>query len=117
MDTTSVQNTLKNIVGSVGDYVAEILANATGNGDADALPNLNQNTMLTHATAQFFENDSLLLDENKDHDSFITAYNGFTKNIVRYLPRFEKMSLTLVSAGEKTGRCFYEEHLLHASRR
>lgn len=74
------------MVGSVGDYVSQILANATGNGDPDDLPNLNQNTMFTHATAQFYQDDSLLLDENKDHNSFLTAYDGFTENIVWHLP-------------------------------
>ncbi|KAJ6123368.1 hypothetical protein N7512_005833 [Penicillium capsulatum] len=95
IDTASVKNTLKNIVGTVGDYTSDILANATGNGDANALPDLNQNTMFTHATAQFYEDNTILLDENKDNSSFVAAFDGFTKYIVRRLPLLYRLNIYL----------------------
>lgn len=77
-----MRETLKNIVGAAGDYVSATLANATGNGDADYLP-LAENTLFTHATAEFFQDSTILLDENKDNSSFIAAFDGFSENIVR----------------------------------
>lgn len=81
VDTTSVENTLRNVVGAAGNYVASVLQNATGNGNPDTLP-IYTYTTLQHATARFFLDDTILLDENKDNSSFISAYDGFADNIV-----------------------------------
>ncbi|KAJ5117196.1 hypothetical protein N7448_004138 [Penicillium atrosanguineum] len=82
VDTTSVENTLKNIVGAAGNYVASILQNATGNGESDSLP-IYTYTTLEHGTSRFFADSTILLDENKDNSSFISAYSTFADNVVR----------------------------------
>ncbi|KAJ5172623.1 hypothetical protein N7492_005216 [Penicillium capsulatum] len=82
IDTASVKVTLKHIVGPAGDYLSAILANATGNGEADALSNLNQHTIFTHATSQFYEDSTILQDQNNDNSSFVAAFDGFAENIV-----------------------------------
>lgn len=81
VDTTSVQKTLKNIVGAAGDYVASVLKNATGNGESSTLPIYTWSTLQT-GTARFFSDSTILLDENKDNSSFVAAYDTFADNIV-----------------------------------
>lgn len=82
VDTTSVENTLRNIVGAAGNYVASILTNATGNGDSDLLP-IYSDTAYIYATSQFLADNTILLDENKDNSSFVSAYKTFSDNVVR----------------------------------
>ncbi|KAK2762213.1 hypothetical protein FQN54_001223 [Arachnomyces sp. PD_36] len=84
VDTTSVQNTLKNVVGAAGEKVASILENATGNGDSKKLPLLNHDTY-QYATSSFFADNTLLLDENKDKESFVSIYDSFIANLERKL--------------------------------
>lgn len=86
VDTTSVENTLRNIVGAAGNYVASILTNATGGGDSTTLP-IYTYTTLEHGTSRFFADNTILLDENKDNSSFIAAYSTFADNVV-CLPHF-----------------------------
>lgn len=81
VDVTSVENTLRNMVGGAGNYVASILQNATGNGDSDTLPIYTYST-LQYGTSRFFSDNTILLDENKDNSSFVSAYNTFGSNIV-----------------------------------
>ncbi|KAJ5382985.1 hypothetical protein N7517_000896 [Penicillium concentricum] len=84
VDTTSVQNTLKNIVGAAGEEVANILQKATGNADPETLP-IYTYTMYQHATSRFFADSTLLLDENKDNSSFASTYSLFTDNLEKKL--------------------------------
>lgn len=84
VDTTSVQNTLRNIVRAAGDKVADILAKATGNADPETLP-IHTWTTMQYATARFFNENTLLLDENKDNSSFVATFDHFTDNLVRSL--------------------------------
>lgn len=63
LDTTSVENTLKSIVGTAGNYIAENLTNATGNGDGDYLP-IHSDTAYVYATSRFLADNTILLDEN-----------------------------------------------------
>ncbi|KAF7548513.1 hypothetical protein G7Z17_g7011 [Cylindrodendrum hubeiense] len=84
VDTTSVENTLKNMVGAAGNYVASVLQNATGSGDADTLP-IYTWTTLQYATSRFLYDNTILLDENKDNSSFVSAYNSFGTNIEQKL--------------------------------
>ncbi|KAJ6130430.1 hypothetical protein N7512_003210 [Penicillium capsulatum] len=84
VDTTSVQNTLKNIVGAAGDYVAGVLKNATGNGESTTLPIYTQSTLQT-GTGRFFSDNTILLDENKDNSSFVAAYDTFADNVEKKL--------------------------------
>ena len=81
VDKTSVENTLRNIVGAAGNYVASILTNATGNGNAKTLPIYTEST-LQYATSRFFLDNTILIDENADNSSFIGAYKGFAQNVV-----------------------------------
>lgn len=83
VDTTSVENTLKNYMGSAGDYLSAMLANATGNGDSDYLPTSADDTLYTYGTSKFFEDPSILLAENTDNSSFVAAFDGFAQNVVR----------------------------------
>lgn len=82
VDTTSVENTLRNIVGAAGNYVASILTNATGNGDSDTLP-IYTDMDFIYGTSRFLADNTILLDENKDNSFFISAYNTFADNVVR----------------------------------
>jgi hypothetical protein len=84
VDTTSVENTLRNIVGAAGNYVASILTNATGGGDSTTLP-IYTYTTLEHGTSRFFADNTILLDENKDNSSFVAAYKTFADNVVSRL--------------------------------
>lgn len=81
VDVTSVENTLKNIVGAAGNYVSSILQNATGNGDSTTLP-IYTYTTYEHGTSRFFADSTILVDENKDNSSFTAAYDNFADNIV-----------------------------------
>ncbi|KAH7131540.1 hypothetical protein B0J13DRAFT_106091 [Dactylonectria estremocensis] len=84
VDVTSVENTLRNMVGAAGNYVASILQNAIGSGEADTLP-IYTYTTLQFATSRFFYDNTILLDENKDNSSFVSAYNSFGTNIEQKL--------------------------------
>ncbi|EED15334.1 conserved hypothetical protein [Talaromyces stipitatus ATCC 10500] len=84
VDVTSVENTLRNIVGAAGNYVATVLTNATGNGDPETLP-IYTYTALQHATARFFDDNTILLDEKKDNSSFISAYSHFANTVEKKL--------------------------------
>lgn len=81
VDTTSVENTLKNIVGSAGNYLASILQNATGNGDSTTLPIYTLST-LQYGTSRFLSDNTILLDENSDNSTFMSAYDSYGKNVV-----------------------------------
>jgi hypothetical protein len=100
VDTTSVENTLRNIVGAAGNYVASILQNATGNGESDTLP-IYTLTTLEHGTSRFFADSTILLDENKDNSSFISAYSTFADNVVRVQTQKFLEEYDLTSSQEK----------------
>ncbi|KAJ5389388.1 uncharacterized protein N7496_000456 [Penicillium cataractarum] len=108
VDTTSVENTLRNIVGAAGNYVASILTNATGGGESTTLP-IYTYTTLEHGTSRFFADNTILLDENKDNSSFVAAYKAFADNVVclRHYPRnlavlMMRQEKKLVDAAMKT---------------
>ncbi|KAK7428239.1 hypothetical protein QQZ08_005305 [Neonectria magnoliae] len=67
------------MVGAAGNYVANVLQIATGNGDATILPIYTMST-LQYGTSRFFLDNTILLDENKDNPSFVSAYNNFGRN-------------------------------------
>ena len=105
VDKTSVENTLRNLIGGAGNYVASILANATGHGNAETLPIYTLST-LQYGTSRFFQDNTILLDENNDNSSFITSYKGFTQNVVCYcrsLLPIMKYSIFNISIGEEAG--------------
>ncbi|KAJ5887381.1 hypothetical protein N7495_007422 [Penicillium taxi] len=81
VDTTTVEDFLKSVVESAGDYIAEILTNATGNGDSSYLP-IHTDSDATHYTAKFLNDDTIMLDINKDNSSLASAYEYFIDNLV-----------------------------------
>lgn len=99
VDTTSVENTLRNIVGAAGNYVANILTNATGGGESTTLP-IYTYTTLEHGASRFFADNTILLDENKDNSSFAAAYKSFADNVV-CLPHFPYKRTVLIMRQEK----------------
>ncbi|CAI7578221.1 unnamed protein product [Penicillium manginii] len=100
VDATSVENTLKNIVGAAGNYVSSILQNATGNGDSTALP-IYTTTTYEHGTARFFADSTILVDENKDNSSFVAAYDNFADNIEKKLVDVAMKTAWYVLVGEE----------------
>lgn len=85
VDTTSVENTLRNMIGAAGNYMSTILSAATGNGDPSILP-ISVDSTLQTATARFYSDPHILLDIAKDNSSFISIYDKFGQNIVCYYP-------------------------------
>ncbi|KAJ3540804.1 hypothetical protein NM208_g4897 [Fusarium decemcellulare] len=117
VDVTSVENTLRNIVGTAGNYVASILANATGNGDSTTLP-IYTETTLQFGTSRFFSDNTILLDENKDNSSFEKKLVDVAMKTAWYVlvaeEDVEQADCTMTGAlwleAKGTFRCFYLTH-------
>ncbi|KAK2751717.1 hypothetical protein FQN55_009158 [Onygenales sp. PD_40] len=84
IDTTSIEAALGGMVGTAGNYVATILNAATGHGDPNILPSVTWTT-LEHPTSRFFNDPSILVDQDKDDASFTGVYSGFSKRITKKL--------------------------------
>ncbi|KAI0482678.1 hypothetical protein GGR56DRAFT_621050 [Xylariaceae sp. FL0804] len=84
VDTTSVENTLANIMQAAGDQVASILSNATGHGDSSTLP-IFTSTTYQFATSRFLNDPTILFDEDKDKATFFGAWDNLSTNLKKKL--------------------------------
>ncbi|KAK7398693.1 hypothetical protein QQX98_011935 [Neonectria punicea] len=100
VDVTSVENTLRNMVGATGNYVASVLQTSTGNGDATTLP-MYTTSKLQYGTSRFFLDKTILLDENTDNSSFVSAYNSFGRNIEQRVVNVAVKTVWYVLVGEE----------------
>ncbi|KAJ5909049.1 hypothetical protein N7495_001731 [Penicillium taxi] len=94
VDTLSLEATLRNMSKAAGNYVATMLSDATGNGDASALP-VYTDTTYSHATSRFLYDSWILLDNDSANGSFTNAIGNFSANIVSLRQVYCYLSLDL----------------------
>lgn len=86
VDETSLEATLVSVFKTVGGGLADLLVKASGlDDDPDSLP-IDFVSPYNFATARFFSNPAILLEESADNSTFAGTWSNFIPNIVRLWP-------------------------------